>query len=101
MHSKNESFSIKSEFPIIDNFILTHIENGKIRQIKRFDNSATTSKAMMIYEISNYRYCENKKREHKSNNIYYVVDLTRMCLYQKCHDPECIGYRGYDIPINV
>ncbi len=36
-----------------------------------------------------YRYCENIGRYHKSNNVYWIVDLNTKKVYQKCHDEDC------------
>lgn len=85
-----------SNFPEIDNFVQTLIGNGKIRSIKVFENKET-SKPMIVYGIEGYKYCENVKREHKSNNVYFIADIVRQCVFSKCHDPECTGYRGNDI----
>ena len=53
---------------------------------------------MLIYDISNFRHCSNVMREHKSNNIFYVCDINKNCVYQKCYDKvTCSGYRGRDI----
>lgn len=35
------------------------------------------------------KYCVREQREHKSNNVYYVVNLTCKTCYQKCHDANC------------
>lgn len=39
-----------------------------------------------------YRYCENIGRYHKSNNVYWIVDLNTKKIYQKCHDPDCSDF---------
>uniref|UniRef100_A0A8C5LGL0 DNA-directed primase/polymerase protein n=1 Tax=Leptobrachium leishanense TaxID=445787 RepID=A0A8C5LGL0_9ANUR len=44
---------------------------------------------LLIYDIVNYRFCENIGRPHKSNNVMFVVDLKNEVWYQKCHDPVC------------
>lgn len=76
---------------------------------------------LLVYDIANYRWCENVERFHKSNNIMYVsyfvdsllacfacpmfsfgiillcriiVDLRGEIWYQKCHDPECKNFRS-------
>ncbi|WOG92040.1 hypothetical protein DCAR_0311297 [Daucus carota subsp. sativus] len=49
---------------------------------------------IMVYNMSKNRYCERIGRQHKSNHIIYVVDLRRASYYQKCHDPDCRGYRS-------
>ncbi|XP_012287011.1 DNA-directed primase/polymerase protein [Orussus abietinus] len=73
-----------SKYPILDNYILKLIYPGKIRACKYIKKPKA-----IIYEIYGFRYCNNIKRQHKSNNIYYVVDLETMVLLQKCHDEDC------------
>ena len=46
------------------------------------------------------RYCANIGRQHKSNGVYYVVDVAARQAYQKCHDPDCRGFASLprDVP---
>ncbi|KAK3590349.1 hypothetical protein CHS0354_034900 [Potamilus streckersoni] len=78
----------KSPYPEVDNFIMSLIANngadGIIRHWTYFQKGE-----LIIYDIVRYRYCENIGRQHKSNNIMYVVDLQNGMYYQKCHDPDC------------
>ncbi|KAK1383533.1 hypothetical protein POM88_021268 [Heracleum sosnowskyi] len=48
----------------------------------------------MVYNMSRNRYCERIGRQHKSNHVIYIFDLRRAAYYQKCHDPDCRGYRS-------
>ncbi|CCW66114.1 unnamed protein product [Phytomonas sp. Hart1] len=52
----------------------------------------------LILSLGGTRYCQNVMREHKSNNIYLVVNLIKKTWVQKCHDPDCSHYRSQ--PIN-
>ncbi|KAK4384928.1 DNA-directed primase/polymerase protein [Sesamum angolense] len=73
----------------------------------KFDLNACTRKiriwywfseyGLMVYSMSRNRYCERIGREHKSNHVIYVVDLRRAVYYQKCHDPDCQGWRNYQV----
>ncbi|KAJ6752628.1 DNA-DIRECTED PRIMASE / polymerase PROTEIN [Salix koriyanagi] len=91
-----------SPFPALDKFIesIASIGNisGKIRSWYWFSEHG-----LMVYSMSRNRYCERIGREHKSNHVMYVVDLRRADYYQKCHDPDCQGYRSplRPIPWNV
>ncbi|KAB5516862.1 hypothetical protein DKX38_027510 [Salix brachista] len=91
-----------SPFPALDKFIesIASIGNisGKIRSWYWFSEYG-----LMVYSMSRNRYCERIGREHKSNHVMYVVDLRRADYYQKCHDPDCQGYRSplRPIPWNV
>lgn len=44
--------------------------------------------------LGGIRYCENINRSHKSNGIYYVVNLREGNFVQKCHDPDCKYFRS-------
>lgn len=37
------------------------------------------------------RICPIARRQHKSNNIYFVFDVCTELIYAKCHDAECSG----------
>ena len=39
-------------------------------------------------------WCGNVGRAHASNNVHYVAHLRGGRFAQKCHDPECGGYRS-------
>ncbi|KAK6936776.1 hypothetical protein RJ641_033806 [Dillenia turbinata] len=89
----NAYFIGKSPFPALDAFIesvaSTGNISGRIRSWYWFSEYE-----MMIYSMSRNRYCERIGREHKSNHVMYVVDFRRATYYQKCHDPDCRGYRS-------
>nr|GMC67130.1 DNA-directed primase/polymerase protein isoform X1 [Ipomoea batatas] len=92
----------KSPFPAVDAFVeyIASIGSvpGKIRSWYWFSEYG-----LIVYSMSKNRYCERIGREHKSNHVIYVVDLRRGDYYQKCHDPDCRGYRSplRPIPGNV
>ncbi|KAM4707444.1 DNA-directed primase/polymerase protein [Discoglossus pictus] len=77
-----------SPYPEIDYFILSVVTregfSGGIRQWNYF-----FSEELLVYDIWNYRWCENIGRSHKSNNVMLLVDLKREVWYQKCYDPVC------------
>ncbi|KAG8381247.1 hypothetical protein BUALT_Bualt06G0102700 [Buddleja alternifolia] len=83
----------KSPFPALDVFVESLASSGnvsgKIRSWYLFSEYG-----LMVYSMSRNRYCERIGREHKSNHVIYVADLRRVVYYQKCHDPDCRGYRS-------
>ncbi|KAL5746421.1 hypothetical protein ACOSP7_027567 [Xanthoceras sorbifolium] len=93
-------FMGKSPFPALDKFVewVASIENvpGKIRSWYWFSEYG-----LIVYSMSRNRYCERIGRQHKSNHVMYVVDLRRAVYYQKCHDPDCKGYRSPLRPIPI
>ncbi|XP_051142454.1 uncharacterized protein LOC127259282 isoform X2 [Andrographis paniculata] len=92
----------KSPFPALDAFVEAIASNGnvsgKIRSWYWFSEYW-----LMVYSMLKNRYCERIGREHKSNHVIYVVDLRRAVYYQKCHDPDCKGYRSplRPVPDNI
>ncbi|XP_004515987.2 uncharacterized protein [Cicer arietinum] len=95
-------FMGNSPFPFLDEFILSvaSVGNipGKIHSWYLFSEFG-----LMVYSMTKNRYCERIGRQHKSNNVIYVVDLRRAVYYQKCHDPDCRGFRSSDrlIPVHA
>ena len=96
---KNGIASLISNWPVIDVFVKSCIGSGEIMKTLTYENKENTSKKMILYTIKKYNYCENIKRAHKSNTIYYIADVQRMCIYQKCN--KCVGFRGKDILMNL
>lgn len=52
------------------------------------------SRGLLLLGLSGTRFCGNVQRQHRSNGVYIVVDAREGCFYQKCHDPDCRGYRS-------
>ncbi len=44
-------------------------------------------------------YCLNVERSHRSNHIFFVLDFGTGQFCQKCHDPECWGFRSPWMPL--
>ena len=86
--------SKSSNFPKIDLFINSLIGKGYITKILMFENS-NTNKPMVVYNIKNFNFCQNVRRNHKSNTIYYIADVSRQCVFQKFDN--CVEFRGPDI----
>ena len=86
--------SKSSNFPRIDLFIKSLIGKGYITKILMFENS-NTNKPIVVYNIKDFNFCQNVMRNHKSNTIYYVADISRQCVFQKCY--KCLGFRGPDV----
>lgn len=51
-------------------------------------------------EIGGNRWCMNLGRAHKSNHIYFILDLSRSCFYQKCHDLDCLHFASSLFPLS-
>ena len=50
------------------------------------------------YHLQRNRFCEIIGRSHKSNNVFWTIDLNSWTCIQGCHDPDCFG-RGSPVPI--
>ena len=83
-----------SEFCELDKLVQKQIGPGSILKTRIYEN-VNTSKSMILYNVKGFRYCDNIKRAHVSNSIYFIADVFKNCIYQKCYD--CVGFRGKDI----
>ncbi|KAM9330418.1 DNA-directed primase/polymerase protein [Gastrophryne carolinensis] len=89
-----------SPYPEIDHFILSLVTRegfqGGIRHWNYF-----SVEELLVYDTTNYRWCENVGRAHKSNNVMLLVDLKKEVWYQKCHDPVCRAknFKSYSYPL--
>jgi hypothetical protein len=92
------SYNVKSPYPEVDKFVMSIIYPGRIWRWSYFN-----SVDLIVYDITGYRYCGNIGRQHHSNNIKYVVNLSNYTYYQKCHDPDCATYRSAEckLPVEV
>lgn len=52
------------------------------------------SRSVLVHYQGNYRFCAKINRHHKSNNVYFVADLCRKELHQRCYDFDCRGFRS-------
>ena len=92
-----EFMSSQSPFPDVDNFILRRVQPGGFIRCVKFYKGQNNS---FIYNIGgSWKYCENVKRHHSSNNIYFICNLYAMTLVQRCH--SCVGYSSDPVPIEI
>ena len=63
---------------------------GRIRKVRPLDENGK----YRLEITGNYRYCENVKRHHKANQIYFLVNPLEKTYYQKCYDPECHHFQS-------
>jgi hypothetical protein len=83
-----------SPWPELDAYIIREISTlstsvPKIRGVRFIEESW-----QIIYYISNNRFCHSVQREHKSNGVYYVLDLQENHYYQKCFDIDCRNFKS-------
>eukprot|EP00803_Ostreobium_quekettii_P005423 evm.model.scf_298.12 EVM.evm.TU.scf_298.12 scf_298:77793-83662(-) len=82
-----------SPFPHLDAFLASISNQGGSQGSIRSWMSMETGD-VILYNIRDNRWCGNIGRQHKSNGIFYVVDLQAGHWYQKCYDPDCRHYRS-------
>jgi hypothetical protein len=93
-----------SPYPAVERFVHDHLATrggtqGSIRAWSvDVQGPATVS---ITFQMSRNRWCECVRREHKSNNIMWTIDLVSWQCVQSCHDPECrsMRFRGTPIPV--
>lgn len=88
--------------PLID-YILNTFRNGEAKQcnsyIRNWVCTYSTTSCCIVLNIEKYRWCGNINRWHKSNHIYFVVDVIVGYYYQKCYDANCSNYRSEGIAL--
>ncbi|OQR89664.1 hypothetical protein ACHHYP_06130 [Achlya hypogyna] len=86
-----------SPYPALDAFIREQATTGGVQGEIR---SWQCTEPWITYHMDRNRFCGRVGRAHKSNNVMFVVDRLGGVYYQRCHDPDCAGYRcvGYGSP---
>ena len=87
----------RSPFPEVDSFIKSVIsgDGGYLRRV-----IWKPQEHCIEYDVAGgYRFCENVRRHHKSNNIRLVARLQPGVYFQVCHDPDCAGFKSRDVEL--
>jgi hypothetical protein len=92
-----------SPYPMIDNFVTKTLATrggvqGSIRAWS-IDTNEDDKPVSLTYHMSRNRWCECVQRAHKSNNVYWMVDLILWQCVQRCHDPECHAMKFRGAPV--
>lgn len=83
--------------PGVDSFFSQlRAPDGVCGQIR---NWAAVGKGVVLVSMRSTRWCGNVGRHHKSNGIYYVIDLAGGTWWQKCFDYDCRSYRSEMRPL--
>ncbi|CAJ1924658.1 unnamed protein product [Cylindrotheca closterium] len=91
-----------SPVPSLDEYVNTELSSrggvqGSIR-VWSMEFGPRDVPVSITYQLNKNRYCELIGRSHKSNNVFWTIDLASWTCIQGCHDPECFG-RGTPTPI--
>ena len=62
---------------------------------------STTHEGYLVISILKNKFCTNVMRSHKSNGIYFVLDLETNTFIQKCHDKNCCNYSSPAVELNL
>ena len=82
-----------SPFPLIDDQVCRIATSACPRACARVRSWALDEETSTLrLDIADNRYCFNARRAHKSNHVYYVVDIARGTIVQRCLDPDCRGF---------
>ena len=83
-------------FSEIPRLICNIIRPGLIRKVIYHENR-NTGQPILVFDVSGYKYCSNIGKNHRSNNIYFVAQILKKYVYQKCY--SCIDYKGHPIKV--
>jgi hypothetical protein len=73
------------EWDLISNFVRASMQmKYKDVMVSKITTNAKKSQYIVHVSGDGCRYCHNIKREHTSNRIYFVIDVTGIA--QRCHD---------------
>jgi hypothetical protein len=90
----------ESPFPLLDKYLSSTVAcKGGIQGILNDWQIYKTRNGdfpiyKIRYQILKNRYCENIGRSHKSNGIYYEINLMNHEFVQCCWDPDCRGFKS-------
>lgn len=57
------------------------------------------SRNFVCVKVVGNRFCHSAQRQHRSNNIYFVLDLKEFVFRQGCYDIACNGALSQALPI--
>ena len=79
--------------------VLSKIAITKVIEYK--DNNGAVNKVLLA--VKRRGFCMNVKREHGSNNIYFMVNIVEGSYYQKCHSNSCVNFYSCKmrLPLNM
>jgi hypothetical protein len=93
-----------SPLPSLDRYVTENLATrgggrGSIRAWSIEYGHRNDTPVSFTYHLQKNRFCEMVGRSHKSNNVFWTIDLNSWTCIQGCHDPDCFG-RGSPLPIS-
>ena len=93
-----------SPLPSLDQYVTEYLATrggtrGSIRAWSIEYGQRNDTPVSFTYHMQKNRFCEMVGRSHKSNNVFWTIDLNSWTCIQGCHDPDCFG-RGSPLPIS-
>ena len=88
-------------YPAIDSHVVRVASRGSRKRARIRRWTFFPSSKVVSYDIADARFCGRIGREHKSNGVYFVVNLQTGLLCQKCYDPDCRAamYKSREEPL--
>lgn len=80
---------VQSIYPALDRFILRIISPCNIDVVLHYEGDT-----ILVFVTKEAGYCSNVGRQHQKNRVMYIVHIKRGIYFQKCHDPDCRGYKS-------
>lgn len=90
--SIDSSRHLPPEYADVEDYIATMLGGfgARIRKV-----TPPNTRGLYRLEITgNYRYCDNVKKHHKKNQVYFLVDPVKKIYFQRCYDPDCRGFQS-------
>ena len=75
-----------------------HVQGGVQGQVRSWVATPPET-GLLLLNMRDNRWCSNVGRAHRSNGIFYVVDLLAATWHQKCYDPDCRAWRSPIMPL--
>ncbi|KAI6190927.1 DNA-directed primase/polymerase protein [Aphelenchoides bicaudatus] len=79
-----------SPFPELDNWFISLIRD-------QFPTSQIRTWTLSF--LINCRYCHNLKREHKRQNVFWIINLEDFYAVQRCFDINCRSFTSESYPV--
>jgi hypothetical protein len=84
--------SITLDQNTLEMFIERHFKGHTRLKITKMEKCKSDNGDLWVACSS--KYCENIKREHKSNHVYFIISKSDLSIHQRCLDNECKGFKS-------
>lgn len=92
--------SDSSPYKEFDKFLTSFIKPGQIGNVIHYKNESTGC-PILVYNVNGYRYCPNIQRCHKKNEIYFIANIRKRYIVQKCRDYDCSDFSSAPLHLDM